>query len=124
MSFDFPNSPSQGQEYTPIVNGLTYVYINTQWVVKDQDAPNNGLTYGRKNKQWQQVNDQAYADAPVDGVAYVRRNNAWIPAVQIADVAPSTPYVGQLWWNSTNGNFYLYYNDGTSSQWVQINGAT
>ena len=64
--FDFPASPTQGQEYTAIANGLTYVYINTQWVVKDQDAPNDGKTYGRKNKLWQQVNDQAYPDAPAD----------------------------------------------------------
>lgn len=77
MSFDFPANPTQGQEYTAIVNGLTYVYVNTQWVVKDQDAPANGLTYGRKDKQWQQVNDQAWPDAPADGKNYARRNNAW-----------------------------------------------
>ena len=39
----------------------------------------------------------------------------------IADVAPSTPAHGTLWWNSANGNLYIFYNDGSSMQWVQIN---
>lgn len=39
----------------------------------------------------------------------------------INDSAPSSPQHGQLWWNSFDGNLYIYYNDGSSSQWVQIN---
>jgi len=41
--------------------------------------------------------------------------------VSISDSAPSSPTVGQLWWNSTNGNLFIWYNDGSSSQWVQVN---
>ena len=77
MSFNFPANPTQGQEYTPIPNGLTYVYINTQWVVKDQDAPNDGKTYGRKNKLGQEVLATSYPDAPPDGKTYGRKNNEW-----------------------------------------------
>lgn len=36
----------------------------------------------------------------------------------IGDAAPANPLPGQLWWNSADGNLYIYYNDGTSSQWV------
>ena len=40
----------------------------------------------------------------------------------ISDSAPGSPVHGQLWWDSATGGFFIYYNDGTSSQWVQING--
>jgi Collagen triple helix repeat (20 copies) len=39
----------------------------------------------------------------------------------ISDTAPSSPQAGQLWWRSTDGNTFLWFNDGTSSQWVQQN---
>ena len=64
---------------------------------------------------------------PAGGVTYVYKAPRWevkppLPATAtIADVAPSSPVHGQFWWNSTNGNLYIYYNDGTSSQWVQTN---
>jgi hypothetical protein len=32
--------------------------------------------------------------------------------------APSSPVPGQLWWDSVGGQLYVYYNDGTSQQWV------
>lgn len=31
---------------------------------------------------------------------------------------PPLPRVGALWWNSTDGNTYIWFNDGTSTQWV------
>jgi hypothetical protein len=77
MSFDFPSNPTQGQEYQPIPNGLVYVFMNTQWIVKDQDAPNDGKCYGRKNKSWQEVSDTSYPNAPADGKIYARKDNAW-----------------------------------------------
>jgi hypothetical protein len=43
-----------------------------------------------------------------------------IPSVDIASTAPSNPNVGDLWWNDTDGVLYIYYNDGTSSQWVSV----
>lgn len=42
-------------------------------------------------------------------------------SVTTSDTAPSTPADGDLWWNSTDGNLYVYYDDGTSSQWVSSN---
>jgi len=43
-----------------------------------------------------------------------------IPSVKIASTAPANPNVGDLWWNDTNGVLYIYYNDGTSVQWVSV----
>ena len=35
--------------------------------------------------------------------------------------APGSPSAGDMWWDSDDGNLYVYYNDGSSSQWVSIN---
>lgn len=39
----------------------------------------------------------------------------------ISDTAPSNPQAGDLWWKSDEGALYVYYNDGTSTQWVVAN---
>lgn len=39
-------------------------------------------------------------------------------SVTTSDTAPVTPADGDLWWNSSDGNLYVFYDDGTSSQWV------
>jgi hypothetical protein len=53
---------------------------------------------------------------------------AWSPVggggATISDTAPASPSAGDLWWNSSNGQMYTYYNDGTSSQWVVANSFT
>lgn len=36
----------------------------------------------------------------------------------IATTPPSNPIHGQLWWDDEDGNLYIYYEDGTSNQWV------
>lgn len=36
----------------------------------------------------------------------------------VSDTAPSTPINGQMWFDSSDGSFNVYYNDGTSSQWI------
>ena len=38
--------------------------------------------------------------------------------IQISDTAPSSPSDGELWHNSSDLKLYIYYNDGSSSQWV------
>jgi hypothetical protein len=39
--------------------------------------------------------------------------------VTIGAAAPSSPSPGQLWWrNDPDGNLFIYYNDGNTSQWV------
>jgi hypothetical protein len=51
--------------------------------------------------------------------------SAWSPVggggATISDTAPASPSAGDLWWNSSDGQLYTYYNDGTSSQWVIAN---
>jgi len=42
-------------------------------------------------------------------------------AATLGDTPPSspTPLPGTLWFNTSTGKLYVYYNDGNSSQWVQ-----
>jgi len=46
------------------------------------------------------------------------------PGTTVSDTAPGSPTAGQLWWNSTLGTLYIFYNDGNSSQWVPATPAT
>ena len=39
-------------------------------------------------------------------------------SVTISETAPTSPTEGSVWWNSTTGIPYIYYDDGTTSQWV------
>jgi|DEB0MinimDraft_10_1074344.scaffolds.fasta_scaffold03629_4 hypothetical protein len=54
--------------------------------------------------------------------------SAWQPAgggggsIEISSTAPASPSAGDLWWDSDNGNLYIYYDDGDSQQWVAANG--
>ena len=38
--------------------------------------------------------------------------------VTISDTAPASPTAGDLWFKSDEGRLKIYYNDGSSSQWV------
>jgi hypothetical protein len=35
-------------------------------------------------------------------------------------MAPASPTVGQLWWRNDLGKLFIYYDDGTSQQWVPV----
>jgi hypothetical protein len=44
-------------------------------------------------------------------------------SIKISDTPPSNPTAGTLWWESDTGNTYIWYDDGNTKQWVQINAA-
>lgn len=55
---------------------------------------------------------------------YVTATTSWSNADVknfISDTAPpaASTFPGDLWWDSTTLGNFIYYNDGTSSQWVQ-----
>jgi hypothetical protein len=59
--------------------------------------------------------------------SFIWDGSAWMPgggggSIEISATAPSSPGEGDLWWDSDNGNLYIYYDDGTSQQWVAANG--
>ena len=42
-------------------------------------------------------------------------------AFAVSDNPPSNPQTGDLWFDSSVAKSYIYYNDGSSAQWVQLN---
>jgi hypothetical protein len=42
-------------------------------------------------------------------------------AVAVSDTPPSNPETGALWFDSSVAKTYIYYSDGSSAQWVQLN---
>ena len=41
-----------------------------------------------------------------------------VARVTVSQTAPSSPTAGDLWYHSTQARLFIYYNDGSSSQWV------
>jgi hypothetical protein len=58
------------------------------------------------------------------GAVYKWDGTLWLPVgiagsqIALADTPPASPTPGQLWWNSVLGQLFIWFNDGTSSQWV------
>lgn len=71
------------------------------------------------------TNGQVYS-----GYYYDSTLNAWKASpvgagpASISDTAPSGAIHGDMWYNSADGTMYIYVNDGTSSQWVEIHSNT
>lgn len=42
------------------------------------------------------------------------------PKVTTSDTAPVSPTAGDQWWNSAEGEMYIYYDDGASPVWVSV----
>ena len=76
-----------------------------------------------------------FPNSPTDGQIYTdsasgnrwtwdNANTVWkstgtfTQTITVASTAPGSPVVGQLWWNQDFGRLLIYYNDGSSSQWV------
>ena len=58
---------------------------------------------------------------------YEAAASKWSPVggsnVGLFDTAPESPLAGDLWYNTDNGTMNVYYNDGSSSQWVGVSGS-
>ena len=45
-------------------------------------------------------------------------------SVTTSDAAPSSPTAGDLWYNTSAGGLFVYYQDANSAQWVEVVGKT
>jgi len=70
------------------------------------------------------ANGQIYTDSTTGNrYTYNTAINAWkytsnTISMFVASTAPSGNTQGTLWWNQDYGRLMVWYNDGTSSQWV------
>ena len=69
------------------------------------DSPSNGDTF------------QGFTYNSTKGVWEAKRDAV------VSDTAPSSPRNGEFWFDSSTAKLYVRYNDGSSSQWITLNGA-
>jgi len=96
---------------------MEHVTDREKWVKFDITAVNFGGTYDCT------VIYGGGAGTFADGDLFVTQIVPRIGPI-ISDAAPtSTTGIdpGTMWWDSNSGNLYIYYFDGSSSQWVQVN---
>lgn len=103
---------AQAGTAAPLMNGVAAVGASLLYARQDHVHPSDSSKIG---------------DAPSDGNMYARKNAAWSVItgggggganVYVQDTAPVGATAGSLWWNSSNGQLYVYYYDGNSTQWV------
>jgi len=71
-------------------------------------SPNVAIRWNETTDKWQFTTDGTnYSDLGAGGAS-------------VSDTAPTSPASGQIWFESDTGQTFVYYSDGTSSQWVEI----
>lgn len=59
----------------------------------------------------------------ISGNAWTRSTGSgFMSTVLVSDTEPTAPFQNMLWWDTNSGTFFIYYNDGTSTQWVDLFG--
>ena len=87
------------------------------------------LTNTEVDSNFTNLNTDKIEDAPSDGNQYARQSGSWAAVAAAATVvtsstAPSSPSDGDVWYSESNGVTYVYYADGSSSQWVATGAPT
>ena len=76
------------------------------------------------------LGDGAIAIDTTNDTFYFRSNGTWQEvsgggaSVTVSDAAPSSPDPGNLWYESDTGSMFIYYDDGSTSQWVEVGGSS
>ena len=85
-------------------------------VVQEGGTFGNAITIGAPT-----ANDHAATKAYVD--ALIGSGGGGSASITIADTAPESPTVGDVWFDSSDGKAYVYYEDVDTTQWVEIGGS-
>jgi hypothetical protein len=96
-----PENPTPGQIWIKSTDATQYTYIDNFWVEVSGAQGPTGPT----------------------GATGATGPTGPMGKFTSSDTAPSSPANGDAWFNSNRGKTYVYYNDGDSSQWVQIGSA-
>lgn len=46
------------------------------------------------------------------------------PKITVSETAPGAPAIGEIWFDPSVGETFVYYNDGDSSQWISVTPST
>ena len=94
-AFNFPSSPSNGDSHSQ--NGVTFTYSSASGAWQRSSAVGAQGATGSTGSTGAQGDDASLTTSVS---------------------APGSPSAGDMWWDSDDANLYVYYNDGSSSQWV------
>lgn len=73
-------------------------------------TPTNGQVYTQDGSSW-----------TYDSTKGAWRSSPYEPGAAITSAsAPTNPQNGDIWFDTDDGTMYVYYNDGTSSQWTEM----
>lgn len=75
----------------------------------------SGLTYPTSDG----TSGQVIATNGSGGLTFVDQSGGGGTSYTAASTAPVSPSAGDEWWDTDDGNFYKYIDDGTSTQWVE-----
>lgn len=75
------------------------------------------------------VEDLEYGELAInynDGILYYKNSSNivnWFATriKYITDETPSNPALGELWWDPDAGSLFIFYDSGSTQQWVEIN---
>jgi hypothetical protein len=122
VAIDFPNSPTTGDTYT--AGGRTWQWDGTVWAsygnypdptVLKIDTGTNRV--GINNTSPTTALDVT-GDLTVSGT--ITGGSISGAGMTVSSSAPSSPSAGETWYNDTTGRTFVYYNDGSSQQWVEF----
>jgi hypothetical protein len=127
----FPNSPSLNDTYT--LGDKTWEWDGTMWRIKttgavgpqgNQGNQGNAGSAGSNGVQGPQGNQGNAGSAGSNGVQGPQGNQGPSGSSEIfyQNTTPSGGSVspGDLWFDSDTGSLFVYFNDGDSSQWVEV----
>jgi hypothetical protein len=112
------------------------------YIAGDYNAPDVNIEVGNwivsETSRWSEVNAASELQAkdikyiPSAPLTATNVQNALFQVTQlfrtpiggasISETKPNNPYPGQLWWDSDDGLFYIFYQDLNGSQWVETGG--
>ena len=80
-------------------------------------------TYDVNNKYIVPAGSTPVTAGGIGGNAWTRSTGSgFMSTVLVSDTEPTAPFQNMLWWDTNSGTFFIYYNDGTSTQWVDLFG--
>ena len=92
--------------------GVVYTVANAAF-------DNSNTAFGVVNSAYASIN----ANWTNQNTIYTVANAAFLRAnalVNVGQTAPSSPVVGNLWWDTDVGKLFIYYTDPNGSQWVEV----
>jgi plastocyanin len=99
------NLQPQLDKYLQVANGISLTAFD---IITTAPSGNGSLIYTSANGSFTFTPANATQGGGGGGAS-----------VTISDVAPSSPSAGDMWFDSEDLILYVYYNDGSSSQWVK-----